>query len=216
VFGGADGDTMLPDILRTTDGVTFTRVGTLPVPVRYPAIAVVGKAIYVFGGVSNPAQGIDTPAVQRFDTVRGVVDTVTPLPTALSHASALVLRGQVFLLGGYVENSRLSNQILRFDPATGAVTVAERLATGLTDAAAVVLDEVGYVVRGHAARPGVGRGRGRRRWSRLPRRRPGCGPHPARHRHRRDSRLSEERFAEGVTACCRCGRASSGPAAATR
>ena len=42
VFGGANGDAMLADILRTTDGITFTRVGTLPVPVRYPALAVVG------------------------------------------------------------------------------------------------------------------------------------------------------------------------------
>lgn len=148
VLGGADGDTMLPDVLRTTDGVTFTKVGTLPVPVRYPAIAVVGKAIYLFGGVSNPARGIDTPAVQRFDTVRGVVDTVTPLPTSLSHASAVVLRGQVYLLGGYVENTRLGSQILRFDPATGATASTGSLPTPVSDAAAVVVGGRGYLVGG--------------------------------------------------------------------
>ncbi len=87
MFGGANGDAMLADILRTTDGITFTRVGTLPVPVRYPALAVVGPAIYLFGGVSNSTRGIDTPAVQRFDTRRGVVDTVAQLPTSLSHAA---------------------------------------------------------------------------------------------------------------------------------
>jgi len=148
VFGGANGDTVLPDILRTTDGSTFTRVGTLPVPVRYPAIAVVGTAIYLFGGVSNSARGIDTPAVQRFDTKRGVVDTVAQLPTSLSHASAVVLRGQVFVLGGYVDNSRLSDQILRFDPATGASAVVGMLPAAVSDAAAVVVGSRGYLVGG--------------------------------------------------------------------
>ncbi len=151
LFSGANGDTILPDILRTTDGSTFTRVGTLPVPVRYPAVAVVGTAIYLFGGVSNSARGIDTPAVQRFDTKRGVVDTVAQLPASVSHASAVVLRGHVFVLGGYVENSRLSDQILRFDPATGVSTVVGALPTAVSDAAAVVVGGRGYLVGGQGA-----------------------------------------------------------------
>jgi hypothetical protein len=151
VFGGANGDTILPDILRTTDGITFTRVGTLPVPVRYPAVAVVGTAVYLFGGVSDSARGIDTPAVQRFDTKRGVVATVAQLPTSVSHASAVVLRGRVFVLGGYVDNSSLSDQILRFDPATGSSTVAGTLPAAVSDAAAVVIAGRGYLVGGQGA-----------------------------------------------------------------
>ena len=151
LFGGANGDVMTPDILRTTDGVTFTRVGTLPVPVRSPAVAVVGTAIYLFGGVSNSARGIDTPAVQRFDTRRGVVDTVARLPTSLSHASAVVLRGHVFLLGGYVDDSRLTDQILRFDPATGTSVAAGTLPAPVSDAAAVVVDGRGYLIGGQDA-----------------------------------------------------------------
>lgn len=151
VFGGAKGDAMLPDILRTTDGITFTRVGTLPVPVRYPALAVAGTAIYLFGGVSNAARGIDTPAVQRFDTRRGVVDTVAQLPTSLSHASAVVLRGYVFVLGGYVDDTRLSDQVLRFDPATGTTTAVGTLPAPVSDAAAVVVGGRGYLVGGQGA-----------------------------------------------------------------
>jgi hypothetical protein len=151
VFGGADGDTMLPEILRSTNGTTFTGVGALPVPVRYPAIAVVGRAVYLFGGVSNSARGIDTPAVQRYDTQRGVVDTVAQLPASLSHASAVVLRGQVFLLGGYVDNSRLSDQVLRFDPATGTTTTVGRLPAPVSDAGAIALDGRAYLVGGEGA-----------------------------------------------------------------
>jgi N-acetylneuraminic acid mutarotase len=148
VLGGANGDTMLPDILRTTDGITFTRVGRLVVPVRYPAVAVVGTAIYLFGGVSDSAKGIDTPAVQRFDTRRGVIDVVAQLPSSLSHASAVVLRGSVFVLGGYVDNSRLSDQILRFDPVTGASTDVGALPAAVSDGAAVAVGGRGYLVGG--------------------------------------------------------------------
>jgi hypothetical protein len=151
VFGGYDGATIVPDILRTTDGTTFTTVGRLPVPVRYPALAVVGTAVYLFGGVSNSEQGVDTVAVQRFDTRSGTIDTVAHLPTSLSHASAVVLGGHVYLLGGYVGDTQLSDQILRFDPATGAVAAAGRLPAPISDAAAVVVDGKGYLVGGQGA-----------------------------------------------------------------
>ena len=148
VLGGFDGTSIVPDVLATTDGVTFTWVGSLPVPVRYPAVAAVGKAIYLFGGVSNSQAGIDTRTVQRLDVASGAIDTVATLPTSLSHASAIVLGGQVFLLGGYVDNTRLSDQILRFDPATGAVTRVGTLPAPVSDAAAVAIGKHGYLVGG--------------------------------------------------------------------
>ena len=148
VFGGYDGAGMVPEVLATTDGVTFTKVGNLPVPVRYPAVAAVGNAIYLFGGVSNSQAGIDTSTVQRLDVATGAIDTVATLPGSLSHASAIVLGGQVFLLGGYVDNTELSGQILRFDPATGATTNVGALPAPVSDAAAVVIGKRGYLVGG--------------------------------------------------------------------
>ena len=71
VLGGYDGAAIVPGVLATSDGVTFTKAGSLPVPVRYPAVAVVGKAIYLFGGVSDSQAGVDTNAVQRLDTASG-------------------------------------------------------------------------------------------------------------------------------------------------
>jgi Kelch motif len=148
VLGGYDGAAIVPEVLATTDGVTFTKAGSLPVPVRYPAVAVVGKAIYLFGGVSNSEAGVDTSTVQRFDTASGAIDTVATLPTSLSHAGAIVLGGQVYLLGGYVDNTRLSDQILRFDPATGATTSVGTLPAPVSDGAAVVIGKQGYLVGG--------------------------------------------------------------------
>jgi Kelch motif len=148
VLGGYDGTGIVPDVLATTNGTTFTKVGSLPVPVRYPAVAVVGKAIYLFGGVSNSQAGVDTSAVQRLDVASGAIDTVATLPTSLSHASAIVLAGQVFVLGGYVDNTKLSDQILRFDPSTGATNRVGVLPAPVSDAAAVVIGKRGYLVGG--------------------------------------------------------------------
>jgi hypothetical protein len=148
LLGGYDGANIVPDVLSTTDGVTFKKVGSLPVPVRYPAVAVVGNAIYLFGGVSNSKTGVDTNTVQRLDATSGAIDTVATLPKSLSHASAIVLGGQVFLLGGYVDNTKLSDQILRFDPATGATTSVGALPAPVSDAAAVVIGKQGYLVGG--------------------------------------------------------------------
>jgi hypothetical protein len=53
VLGGYDGANIVGDVVSTVDGTSFTKVGTLPVPVRYPAIAVLRNAIYLFGGVAS-------------------------------------------------------------------------------------------------------------------------------------------------------------------
>jgi hypothetical protein len=86
--------------------------------------------------------------VQRFDPGRHVVEQVATLPTTLSHASAVVLGGEVYLLGGYVNSTQLSDQILRFDPATGTSTVVGHLPAPLSDAGAVVIGGKGYLVGG--------------------------------------------------------------------
>jgi N-acetylneuraminic acid mutarotase len=147
VLGGYDGANIVADVVSTVDGSSFTTVARLPVPVRYPAITVIGKSIYLFGGVAS-TQGTDTAAIQRLDTATGVITIVGQLPSTVSHASAVQLGDEVFLLGGYVNNTQLSDQILRFDPATNTVTNAGRLPEPNSDAAAIVIGNQGYLVGG--------------------------------------------------------------------
>ena len=147
VLGGHDGANIVGNVLATGDGVAYTNVATLPVPVRYPALAVLGKAIYLFGGVAS-TNGTDTAAIQRLGTTTGRIEIVGHLPTTLSHASAVVLGNQAYLLGGYVNSVQLSDQILRFDPATGTATPAGHLPEPNSDAAAIVVNGVGYLVGG--------------------------------------------------------------------
>lgn len=147
VLGGYDGSKIVSDVVSTVDGSSFVAVGTLPVPVRYPAVAVVGRSIYLFGGVAS-TQGTDTAAIQRLDTATGAIGVVGQLPTTLSHASAIVLSGQIFVLGGYVNSVQLSDQILRLDPSTNTATIVARLPAPNSDAAAVVVGGRGYLVGG--------------------------------------------------------------------
>ena len=90
VLGGYDGANIVGDVVTTTDGTSFAKLSTLPVPVRYPAIAVLDSAIYLFGGVAS-TNGTDTAAIQRLDTTTGAITVVGQLPTTVSHASAVVL-----------------------------------------------------------------------------------------------------------------------------
>jgi hypothetical protein len=60
----------------------------------------------------------------------------------------VVLADQVYLLGGYVNNTQLSDQILRYGPAAGTTTSAGRLPEPNSDAATAVVNHVGYLFGG--------------------------------------------------------------------
>jgi len=149
VFSGYDGSAFLPSVVSTTDGKSFTAVGSLVVPVRYAAIAVVGKTIYLFGGVADAA-GHDTAAIQALDTATGTITQVAQLPTTVSHASAVTIGGRVYVLGGFVNNSTLSDEILRFDPTTKTTTAVGKLPFPVSDAGATVIAGKGYLVGGES------------------------------------------------------------------
>lgn len=150
-LGGGDeksGQTTLFDTVAASadGGATWTDAGTLTEAVRYPAVAVVDGAIYLFGGVTASGSP-DTRSVQRYDPKTGATTVVAQLPAPLSHASAVTLGGRVYVVGGFVDN-QVSAQALRFDPATNEIVTAGTIPVPVTDGAAVVLDDVGYYVGG--------------------------------------------------------------------
>jgi N-acetylneuraminic acid mutarotase len=144
VLGGYDGTTFQADILRTTDGRHFATVGTLPVPVRYPAVAVEGSTIYLFGGEQ---QNGPTDVVQAVDTTSGRARVVGQLPVPLGHATALDLGGRLLVAGGRTSH-RASTRIWCFDPVGRRFTAVGRLPLAMSDAGAGVAGSVGYLVGG--------------------------------------------------------------------
>ena len=146
VVGGFDGHQISANVLVSDDGAHYRTFGALAEPVRYPAAAAADGAIYVFGGVAN-AGGGDTRSIQKIDTRTGRVTVVGQLPAPLSHASAVEIAGQVYVLGGFVDN-QVTGQVLRFDPRGGTVSAAGTLPAPVTDAAVTTIGGTAYLVGG--------------------------------------------------------------------
>jgi len=145
VLGGYDGEQTVGEIVRTRDGSSLEAVAKLPVAVRYAAVFALGPTIFALGG--EESSGADTSAIQAFDTRSGRASVIGHLPGPLAHASAVVLGGRAYLLGGRL-NGSTSDQILRFDPAKGTATPAGHLPEPVQNAAATVVGGVGYLVGG--------------------------------------------------------------------
>ncbi len=132
VVGGYDGATYLPEVLATTDGMTFQQVAALPVPVRYAAVAAAGGKIFAFGGETPTGATND---IQMIDPVTHQAAIVGHLPVALYGASAVSLGGRVLVTGGFTPAGALAagssavthTAVLAFDPATGGMTKAASL-----------------------------------------------------------------------------------------
>ncbi len=134
VVGGYDGTRADSQVLATTNGSTFRTVGTLSVPVRYPAVAALGRMIYVFGGerVGTVAGAVDD--IQRIDTQTGQISVIGHLPQAVSGASAVPLQGVVYVAGGTTGASDVAT-IYAFDARTAHALVAGKLMAPVANAA---------------------------------------------------------------------------------
>lgn len=154
IVGGFNGSAMTPDVLATTDGVSFRPVAELAVPVRYAAVAVFGDSLWVIGGVTSTNEGgtTETDAIQRVNLRSGQVTVTGRLPHPMGHATALVLGGQILVLGGR-SGTVASAAIWHLDPASGALVLAGQLPGPVSDAGAVVVGHVGYLVGGEVTGP---------------------------------------------------------------
>lgn len=144
LVGGYDDTTWDPSVLHTPDGTTFDRVSSLPVPVRYAAVASTGDAVWTFGG--RTVSGT-TRAIQRIDARTGRADAAGQLPYAVSDAVAVRLGQDIYICGGLV-GGRQSDRVLSFDPGTGATRDVARLPYAVSDTAAVVVGDTAYLVGG--------------------------------------------------------------------
>jgi N-acetylneuraminic acid mutarotase len=153
VLGGYDGVTpAVGSVLSSSDGHSWTTVGSLAVPLRYAATAVVGSTVWLFGG---EASGTESDVVQTFDTATGKGQVVAHLPSAIGHASAFRFQDKFLILGGRTDASSgaMTDQMWWFDPGTGKFTDAGRLPYVLADAAIVTGGDFAYVVGGESPHP---------------------------------------------------------------
>jgi hypothetical protein len=155
IVGGFNGSVMTPDVLATTDGLSFRPVAELAVPVRYAAVAALGSTLWVIGGVTSTTEGgtpIETDAVQRVNLQTGRVTVTGHLPRPTGHATALVLDGHIFVIGGR-SGTVPSAAIWRLEPTTGTLAPAGQLPAPVSDAGSVTVGGVGYLVGGEVTGP---------------------------------------------------------------
>ncbi len=102
VVGGYDGARPDAAVLATTNGRTFTKVATLPVPVRYPAVAALGEKVFVFGGqaITGPHAGGPVEVIQAVDPARHTAAVIGHLPEPLAGAAAATVGRELFVAGG--------------------------------------------------------------------------------------------------------------------
>ncbi len=145
LLGGYTGITPLADVLRTTDGTTFTKIATLPVTVRYAAVAALGSSIWVFGGEHGTRP---TRVIQRIDPTTGTAKVVGRLPAARSEAVAVVIDGRVFVVGGRGPRGQVLGEVDELNPSRSRVRVVAKLPAPVADAASIVAGNTAYVIGG--------------------------------------------------------------------
>jgi outer membrane protein assembly factor BamB len=148
LIGGYDGSVLRREVLATTDGKSFQQVARLPQGLRYPAVAALGATIYVIGG--ELANGKSTRDIVAVDSATGRVATLGQLPRPISQATAVVLGGELFVLGG-MDGPEPTDKIWRIDPSSGMVSPAGLLPYAVSDAAAAIVGQSGYMVGGNGS-----------------------------------------------------------------
>jgi hypothetical protein len=94
--------------------------------------------------------GTFTPLIQQVDPAAGTARIAGRLPYPVAHATAVVLDGQILILGGSTPQDPTPD-ILRFDPTRQAISHAGRLPTASTDGAVAAIGDTGYLIGGLSA-----------------------------------------------------------------
>lgn len=156
VVGGFTGQGMARDVVATTDGQRFRVVARLRIGVRYPAVAAVGRYVYVVGGELATTEGTlaggQTDAVQRIDPASGQVRVIGHLGRGLGHATAFAVGGRLFVAGGR-HGATATADVIEVSIRNGAWQRAGRLPRAMSDAAAAVVGSVAWLVGGETSGP---------------------------------------------------------------
>ncbi|HKU56587.1 MAG TPA: hypothetical protein VJP41_06165 [Gaiellaceae bacterium] len=147
VVGGYDGSAMDAEVVATTDGRRYRPVAALRVPVRYPALAVLGSRIYVFGG--QTANGKPSGAVQVVDPSKRTAHVIGRLPVPVSAAAAGVLDGTIYLAGGRAARGP-TKAIYAFVPQRNSFLRAGSLRVATANAGSTVSDGRLWIVGGES------------------------------------------------------------------
>ena len=148
LVGGYTGSRYATAVLRVGPRAATKTVARLPVGLRYAGVTVLGRTIYVAGGL---APNGETRTVYAIDPVAGAVRKLGRLPRPVAHAPLVALGDALYLVGGTSSSGSGLRTIWRIDPHSGVTRAAGSLPVPLQDAAAVSLGGRGVVLGGGTA-----------------------------------------------------------------
>lgn len=146
IVGGYDGHTSLATVLATTDGTHFSVIATLPRAVRYPALAVVGQKVYVFGGEEGTTPVADVQVID-LSGPSATATRVGALPEPRGEAVTVTSGDRVWIAGGRTP-SGIVGSVVRWDTTASTAAPGGSLPSPVADAVAVTIDRTTYLVGG--------------------------------------------------------------------
>jgi hypothetical protein len=148
LVGGDDGSATLATIVAWRPGAKAIIVKTLPVALRYAAVAAVGDKLVIAGGLMANKTASDKIFI--FNTSTHTIHTLrAKLPTGLYAASGATLGTLAYVIGGQPGYEKAPvGTIYSVDPSTGKLARAGTMTTPRAEAAAVVVNNAIYLAGG--------------------------------------------------------------------
>jgi hypothetical protein len=129
--------------------LSFTPLFTLPVGLRYTAVASAGDALYIVGG-KTPA-GSDSAEVYRWTTGDATAKPFIALGQGLEKAAVFTTGKFLIVVGGLDHLGNPLSQITAVNEQTGKSHVIGKLPKPLADMGNIQINQVGYVAGGFTA-----------------------------------------------------------------
>lgn len=146
LVGGYDGTAYVSSVVSTSDGMNFAPSGTLSPAVRYPAVAALNGMVYVIGGEVSP-HAADSTVVQQINLTTSTVTDLSPLAVGLSHAVAVTLNNNIYVLGGRSGGHAIAT-ISLLNPTTGQLQPVGQLPSARSDMGVAVIGQTAYLIGG--------------------------------------------------------------------
>jgi N-acetylneuraminic acid mutarotase len=127
---------------------TWTSGAAMPTAAWTPAVAVLGKEIYLVGGVDSADSLIAD--VQIFAPATNTWTAGVALPTAISYASAAVVKNILYVMGGY-DGSGYSNAVWAYSTKTKSWASKATMPVAASDAGVAVYKDIIYVIGGNGS-----------------------------------------------------------------
>jgi uncharacterized repeat protein (TIGR03803 family) len=144
------GTTMLKSTKKYTVHDSWASGAVIPTPINYPAgTGAIGAKIYVVGG--STASGYITTN-QVYNTAANSWSTEAALPTATAGGAGAVVKGILYIFGGYIAPSQTpTDAAWSYNPATNAWTALANMPTARGSITAAVDGTKIYVIGGNGS-----------------------------------------------------------------